>query len=230
MEKGTVLIIEDNGDIREGIRILLQNEGYQVKEAADGITGWKMLNEEISLVILDIMMPGISGIDTCKLIREKSTVPVLFLTAKSSEMDKLQGFGAGGDDYLVKPFSYIELKARVGALIRRNQLYDSRFPKGETTITIKNLQISMQDRIVVKNGEIIELTEKEHLILNLLLQYRGKVFSVENIYTSIWQEPFLYTSANTVMVHIRNIRAKIEDNPQQPEIIKTVWGRGYKID
>jgi len=230
MEKGTVLIIEDDRDIREGIRILLQSEGYQVEEAADGISGLRMLDGRVVIVILDIMMPGLSGIDTCKLIREKSTVPVLFLTAKSSEMDKLQGFGAGGDDYLVKPFSYIELKARVGALIRRHQQYDSHLTGENTTVTYKNLQINAEDRSVLRDGEPVELTEKEHLILNLLLKYRGKVFSVENIYTSIWEEPFLYTSANTVMVHIRNLRAKIEENPQKPEIIKTVWGKGYKID
>ncbi len=229
MERGTILIIEDNPDIREGIRILLQSEGYVVVEAADGAAGLRLLDGRIALVILDIMMPGLSGIETCKLIRDKSTVPVLFLTAKSSEMDKLQGFGVGGDDYLVKPFSYIELKARVGALIRRNQVYDSHLSKGDTMVSYKNLQMNAEDRVVWKDGIPIELTEKEHLILKLLMDYQGKVFSAENLYTSIWQEPFLYTSANTVMVHIKNIRSKVEKNPQQPEIIKTVWGKGYKI-
>ena len=229
MERGTILIIEDNPDIREGIRILLQSEGYVVVEAADGAAGLRLLDGRIALVILDIMMPGLSGIETCKLIRDKSTVPVLFLTAKSSEMDKLQGFGVGGDDYLVKPFSYIELKARVGALSRRNQVYDSHLSKGDTMVSYKNLQMNAEDRVVWKDGIPIELTEKEHLILKLLMDYQGKVFSAENLYTSIWQEPFLYTSANTVMVHIKNIRSKVEKNPQQPEIIKTVWGKGYKI-
>ena len=217
MEKN-ILIIEDDKDIREGVKILLEGEGYSVEEASNGADGLKKLTPNTNLVILDIMMPGISGLKTCEEIRKISYVPILFLTAKSKESDKLIGFMAGADDYLIKPFSYTELFARVRALLRRHQVYDREI-----------LQIQKEEWIETHQGNEIQLTEIEYKILLLLIQYPTKIFSLQNLYESIWEEPFISTSANTIMVHIRNLRTKIEENPQKPKIIQTVWGKGYRL-
>ncbi len=232
MESNQILFIEDDESIREGVKILLEGDGYQVLEAPDGETGLKCLTQETDLVILDIMMPGMSGITTCKEIRKISTVPVLFLTAKRMESDKLIGLMAGGDDYLVKPFSHAELLMRVKALIRRRLVYDR---LGETDqdasewIESKGLCINKKHNELRKDGTNIELTEMEYQILLLLMSHPGKIFSVSNIYESLWDEPFYYSSGNTVMVHIRRLRKKIESDPQQPVLVRTVWGKGYSF-
>ena len=200
-----ILVVEDDAAIREGVRILLEGEGYIVQEAEDGYQCLKKVSDDFDLVILDIMMPGISGIKTCEEIRKISHVPVLFLTAKSQESDKLLGLMAGGDDYLVKPFSYAELLARVKALLRRYHVY-SQTLQGEKT--------------------------KEHWIEYGKVKVNtqcNEVFWVKNLYESLWEEPFLYSSGNTVMVHIRRLRMKIEDDPQKPKMIQTVWGKGYRL-
>ena len=230
MEKN-ILIIEDDKDIREGVKILLEGEGYSVKEASNGADGLKKLTPNTNLVILDIMMPGISGLKTCKEIRKISYVPILFLTAKSKESDKLIGFMAGADDYLIKPFSYTELFARVRALLRRHQVYDREILQiqKEEWIEIHQIRINSSKNIVFQQGNEIQLTEIEYKILLLLIQYPTKIFSLQNLYESIWEEPFISTSANTIMVHIRNLRTKIEENPQKPKIIQTVWGKGYRL-
>ena len=230
MEKN-ILIIEDDKDIREGVKILLEGEGYSVEEASNGADGLKKLTPNTNLVILDIMMPGISGLKTCEEIRKTSYVPILFLTAKSKESDKLIGFMAGADDYLIKPFSYIELFARVRALLRRHQVYDREILQiqKEEWIEIHQIRINSSKNIVFQQGNKIQLTEIEYKILLLLIQYPTKIFSLQNLYESIWEEPFISTSANTIMVHIRNLRTKIEENPQKPKIIQTVWGKGYRL-
>lgn len=230
MEKN-ILIIEDDKDIREGVKILLEGEGYSVEEASNGADGLKKLTPNTNLVILDIMMPGISGLKTCEEIRKISYVPILFLTAKSKESDKLIGFMAGADDYLIKPFSYIELFARVRALLRRHQVYDREILQiqKEEWIEIHQIRINSSKNIVFQQGNEIQLTEIEYKILLLLIQYPTKIFSLQNLYESIWEEPFISTSANTIMVHIRNLRTKIEENPQKPKIIQTVWGKGYRL-
>lgn len=230
MEKN-ILIIEDDKDIREGVKILLEAEGYSVEEASNGADGLKKLTPNTNLVILDIMMPGISGLKTCEEIRKISYVPILFLTAKSKESDKLIGFMAGADDYLIKPFSYIELFARVRALLRRHQVYDREILQiqKEEWIEIHQIRINSSKNIVFQQGNEIQLTEIEYKILLLLIQYPTKIFSLQNLYESIWEEPFISTSANTIMVHIRNLRTKIEENPQKPKIIQTVWGKGYRL-
>lgn len=217
MEKN-ILIIEDDKDIREGVKILLEGEGYSVEEASNGADGLKKLTSHTNLVILDIMMPGISGLKTCEEIRKISYVPILFLTAKSKESDKLIGFMAGADDYLIKPFSYIELFARVRALLRRHQVYDREILQiqKEEWIEIHQIRINSSKNIVFQQGNEIQLTAT-------------KIFSLQNLYESIWEEPFISTSANTIMVHIRNLRTKIEENPQKPKIIQTVWGKGYRL-
>ena len=226
-----ILIIEDDKDIREGIKILLEGEGYSVSEAFNGMDGIKQLTSSTNLVILDIMMPGMSGLKTCEEIRRFSYVPILFLTAKSKESDKLIGFMAGADDYLVKPFSYTELFARVRALLRRHQIYDNNKTSTSCPEWIEKHQIKIntsKNLVFMKNEELC-LTEIEYKILLLLMQYPTKTFSLQNLYESIWEQNFISTSANTIMVHIRNLRTKIEENPQKPKIVITVWGKGYRL-
>ena len=231
--KYTILMVEDDAAIREGVRILLEGDGFSVAEAKNGAEGLALLSEETQLVILDIMLPGMSGIRTCEKIRRQSKVPVLFLTAKDQESDKLLGLTVGGDDYLVKPFSYAELLARVRALLRRRNVYDQAVRQEEKELpewleTAGVRIYTRYNRIVVRGIET-ELTELEYGILLLLAKHPHKIFSVKNIYESVWDEPFFYTSGNTVMVHIRRLRKKIEENPQSPRIIENVWGKGYRL-
>lgn len=231
MEK--ILIVEDDADIREGVRILLEGEGYSVSEAENGRKGLELMKEETDLVILDVMMPGISGLKTCEEIRKISYVPVLFLTARSQESDKLIGLMAGGDDYLAKPFSYSELLGRVKALIRRWKIYRG---KEETEqeqmpeyIELAGIRINEGFNEVLVNGENVEFSEIEYNILLLMMKYPGKIFSAQNLYESVWNEPYFYNCNSTVMVHIRRLRVKIEKDPKNPKLILTVWGKGYRF-
>lgn len=231
-----ILVIEDDPDIREGVRILMEGENFHVEEAVDGFEGLRKLSADTHLVILDVMMPGISGYKTCEEIRKKSNIPVLFLTAKDKESDKLLGLMSGGDDYLVKPFSYAELLARVKALLRRHLIYDgagkqNQEKKKDTEwVEWKNIRVNTQKNLVYLNENEINLTEIEYKILVLLMQNSGKIFSVQNLYENVWELPYLYTSGNTVMVHIRRLRKKIEQNPQNPKRIVSVWGKGYRFE
>lgn len=233
LKTAKILIIEDDQDIRESVRILLEGEGFAVEEACNGIEGLNKISSDTNLVILDIMMPGISGVKTCEEIRKISYVPILFLTAKSSEGDKLLGFMAGGDDYLIKPFSYAELFARIKALLRRQQIYSNSVEPQKNEIEwieTKKIRInSNRNEVYVLNKEV-SLTETEYELLLLMMKHPNKVFTVQNLYESIWDEPFFNTSGNTVMVHIRKLRLKIEENPQKPKIIQTVWGKGYRFE
>lgn len=235
MENQTILIIEDDSSIREGVRILMEAEGYQVEEAEDGLAGIKKIKDmgtTVDLILLDIMMPGISGIKTCQEIRRISNVPILFLTAKAQESDKLMGLMAGGDDYLVKPFSYAELLGRVKALLRRYKIYNRSVQsekKEQKWIVFETLKVSTEFNEVWIGDREINLTEMEYRILRLMVQNPQKIFTIQNIYESLWEEPFVYTSGNTVMVHIRKLRLKIEENPQKPQVIQTVWGKGYRF-
>lgn len=234
MEKEIVLIIEDDADIREGVRILLESENYIVREAANGIEGLKILDEDTDLVILDIMMPGISGLRTCEEIRKSSNVPVLFLTAKAQESDKLIGLMAGGDDYLPKPFSYAELLGRVKALLRRYNVYRGRSDKSQETeeeyLESGNIRINKAYNEVFVKGETVELSNIEYRILLLMMEHPGKIFSAQNLYESVWEEPYFYSCNGTVMVHIRKLRVKVEDDPKNPKRVQTIWGKGYKFD
>ena len=233
MDMGTILLIEDDADIREGVRVLLTSEGYSVMEADCGKKGLQLLNETIDLVILDIMMPGMSGLRTCEEIRKKSNVPILFLTAKAKESDKLIGFMAGGDDYLTKPFSYAELLGRVKALLRRYHQYQGKNAvegkKVEEYLEMEEIRINQQYNEVQVRGEKIELSNIEYHILLLLMQNPKKIFSAQNLYESVWDEPYFYNCNSTVMVHIRKLRVKIEKSPQEPRYISTVWGKGYRF-
>ena len=233
MAAQTILIAEDDPDIRDGVRILLAGEGYHILEVENGTRALEIFNPEVDLVILDIMMPGMSGLRVCEELRKVSTVPILFLTAKSQESDKLLGLTAGGDDSLPKPFSFAELSARVKALLRRYCVYQG---KGQVAAQPENLkfvsngvQLALDcNRVWVEEREV-DLTETEYKILRMLMQNPERIFSVEMIYETVWGEPYYYTSNGTVMVHIRNLRTKIEADPQNPKRVCTVWGKGYRF-
>ena len=231
MEK--ILIVEDDADIREGVRILLEGEGYSVSEAENGRKGLELLKEEPDLVILDVMMPGMSGLKTCEEIRKISYVPVLFLTAKSQESDKLIGLMAGGDDYLAKPFSYSELLGRVKALIRRWKIYrgkeEPEQEQAQRYIELAGIRLNEEFNEVSVKGTNTELSDIEYNILRLLMKYPGKIFSAQNLYESVWNEPYFYNCNSNVMVHIRRLRVKIEEDPKNPKLILTVWGKVYRF-
>ncbi len=228
--KHRIMVVDDEPDLRDVISLFLTGEGYEVVTAESGENALSLLDDRIDLFILDIMMPGMSGYKLCAQIRERSMAPVLFLTAKTQDSDKSMGFSAGGDDYLSKPFSYNELLARVKALLRRYYIYNGREKDDSGYIAVMDLLINPEFNEVKRGDEEIVLTDKEYKILSLLACNRKKIFSIQNIYESIWGEPYFYTANNTVMVHIRNLRNKLEDNPQNPKYIKTVWGKGYRIE
>lgn len=219
-----ILIVDDNAEICQLLQVMLEGRGYITASAQNGgqaielARGWNP-----DLIIMDVMMPGIDGVDACREIRKLTMAPVLFLTAKTQLSDKQEAYDVGGDDYLSKPFLQPELLMKVDALIRRYTIYstaeDPALP-----------QMNEAARTVLKNGQTVELTDKEWEILSLLMKNRGKTFDVSQIYETIWGERFLQASSNTVMVHILNLRKKLEDDPANPALIRTVWGKGYRID
>jgi two-component system, OmpR family, response regulator len=231
MNSANILIADDNEEIREIVRVLLESEHYKVIEAVDGNDAVLKVDESIDLIILDIMMPGKSGFKACMEIREKTSAPILFLTAKSNDSDKYMAFSAGSDDYLSKPFSYTELVSRVKALLRRYYVYKGKDkPETADTITVNELSLSTVTNEVFIGKQEISLTEIEYRMLLLLAKHRRKIFSAQNLYESVWKEPYFHSCNNTVMVHIRNLRIKLEKDPQNPEYIRTVWGKGYLIE
>lgn len=226
-----ILIADDNEEIREIVRVLLEGEGYNVIEAVDGEDAVIKVDESIDLIILDVMMPRKSGFKACVEIREKTSAPILFLTAKTQESDKCMGFSAGSDDYLSKPFSYTELISRVKALLRRYYVYKGKDRIDSTSlININGLTINITSNEVSIDEENVTLTETEYKILLLMAQNRKKTFSAQNLYESVWEEPYFFSCNNTLMVHIRNLRRKLEKDPENPKCIKTVWGKGYRIE
>lgn len=226
-----IMIADDDPDIREVVRILLESEGFRIVEAVDGDDAVSKIDPAIDLYILDVMMPGKSGYQVCRAIRAASTAPILFLTAKSQDGDKSMGFSSGGDDYLPKPFSYTELTARVKALLRRYYVYRGKeSEESKEKIVIRDLVIDRQTCEVRLASAEVQLTDIEYRMLLLMAENRRKVFSAQNLYESIWNEPYFYSCNNTIMVHIRNLRRKIEPDPDNPQYIKTVWGKGYRID
>lgn len=231
MEGKTILLADDDPEIREVVRILLESEGLTVREAANGNEAVEKLDDSVDLVILDVMMPGRSGVSACAEIRRQSTVPILFLTAASQDSDKTVGFSAGGDDYMVKPFSYAELIARVKALLRRYYVYRGSKAAPETDcITLDGLTIRTDRSEVMRDDKPIALTDLEYRILLLLAGNRRTVYTAQQIYESVWNETYFANSNNTVMVHIRNLRKKLEDDPQNPRYVKNVWGKGYFVE
>ncbi|MCZ8514498.1 response regulator transcription factor [Paenibacillus filicis] len=226
-----VLVADDDAEIRDVVSIYLRNDGYRVIEAEDGVQALEKLRREtVDLVILDVMMPGMDGMKACLKIREQSDIPIIMLSAKGEDLDKITGLTTGADDYVSKPFNPLELMARVKAQLRRRKLAGT---GGQAALgkllEIGDLTIDRDRHLVTVRGKEISLTPLEFSILELMAGHRGHVFSVERIYQSVWKED-KFLSDNTVMVHIRNIREKIEVYPREPQYIKTVWGVGYKVE
>lgn len=233
MGNSKILIADDNVEIREIINVLLSSEGFEVIEAKDGEEALLKADATIDLFVLDIMMPKMNGYQACVEIRKKTNAPILFLTAKGAESDKTLGFSSGADDYLAKPFSYNELTARVKALLRRYQVYQGKNEEvkvKDNLIFIDGVCINTTKENVKIEDKLIDLTDMEYRILHLLVTHRHQIFSAEHMFETIWEEPYYYSANNTIMVHIRNLRKKIEKDPQNPQIIKTVWGKGYRCE
>ncbi|BCK01545.1 response regulator transcription factor [Anaerocolumna chitinilytica] len=229
-----ILVVDDDADIREVLRIQLENKGYLVSEAVNGKEAVEAAskNPDIDLFILDIMMPELSGIDACEEIRKKSSAPVLFLTAKSKESDKAAAYENGGDDYLVKPFSQAELLMKVQSLLRRYVVYKgkSETASNSTEIQLQDILIDTINHSVYRENQKIDLTDTEFQVLMYLQRNKGKAKDAQSIYEGVWNEAFLPASTNTIMVHILNLRKKLELDFNNPTIIRTVWGKGYQID
>ena len=219
--------MDDEPDLRSLLRILLKTRGYDVLEAASGAEALALLRADpkIDLVIMDIMMPGLSGVEACAEIRKFSTVPLLFLTAKSQLADKAEAYASGGDDYLPKPFSQSELLMKVESLTRRYRVYKG---KQESAAGV-DIQLDEDRTCAIRNGQTIELTDKEFAILRFFYRNQGKTLDVQTVYEGVWGEKFLPSSNNTVMVHILNLRKKLEADPANPKLIRTVWGKGYQF-
>ena len=232
MEMNHVLVVEDDKEIREGVEIYLKSQGYEVFQAADGVEGLEVIEkEDIHLAIVDIMMPRMDGISMVVKLREKYDFPVIFLSAKSEEVDKIMGLNMGADDYVTKPFTPMELLARVNSQLRRYRRFMERLGDKEENSrihTIGGLEINEDNVEVTVDGEPVKMTPIEYKILLLLMKNPGRVFSAEEIYERVWNERAVNT--DTIMVHVRNIREKIEVNPREPKYLKVVWGVGYKIE
>ena len=230
----SILVVDDEKEIADLVEIYLVSDGYKVFKANNAQEGLEILDkEEIHLVLLDIMMPGMDGLEMCRRIRETNNIPIIMLSAKSTDLDKILGLGTGADDYVVKPFNPLELTARVKSQLRRytqlNPNSGSRSDAAKNEIAIKGLVINKDNHKVTVYDEEIKLTPIEFDILYLLASNPGKVFSTDEIFEKVWNEK-VYEANNTVMVHIRRIREKIEINPKQPKYLKVVWGIGYKIE
>ncbi len=226
--EANILVVDDDKSIRNLIKVYLENEGYNAMEASNGAEALIMLNEnKFDLVILDVMMPILDGISTCMKIRESYIMPIIFLSAKDEEIHKIEGLTVGADDYITKPFSSMEVIARVKAQLRRYKKFN--FDSQNTSsITIDDLTIDFDSHEVIVRGDKIRLTPKEFDILECLAKNRGVVFSVQRLYETIWNENFA-VSDTSIVVHITNLRQKIELDPKNPKFVKTVWGVGYKL-
>ena len=217
MNKQTILVVDDEQDIRDAVGFLLAKENFLPVKAEDGNAAIELVQsgERYDLIIMDIVMPFMSGIDTAKELRKYTQCPILFLTAKSSDDDKTSAYESGGDDYLSKPFSAVELMLRVKALLKR------------CAGSSDEIAVDENERTVRKNGEMITLTDKEYELFVFLRSHSGETFSNSELYEHVWEEKYLPTSSNTVMVHILNLRKKLEDDFTKPRLIQTIWGKGY---
>ena len=228
MEKLTVLVVDDDREIVESIAIFLQADGYLVRKAYNGLEALDIvMTENVHLIILDIMMPELDGIKTLLKVRESKNLPIILLSAKSEDADKILGLTAGADDYITKPFNPSELVARVKSQLRRYTQLGAMQIK-ETQIVIRGLVLDTESKSVTVDGEAVGLTPLEYKILELLCRHPGRVFSTEEIYRQVWNDDIV--SDNAIAVHVRHIREKIEINPKEPRYLKVVWGVGYKIE
>lgn len=230
-----ILIVDDNPDIREVLSVLLSSENYEIEEAENGRAAIKKLfdsKNSFDLIILDIMMPGMNGIEVCSRVREKSQIPILFLTAKSQDNDMIEAYSNGGDDFLVKPFSRTELVLKVKSLIRRRKQYNEPQSKEEGNIKklSDNVVVDTKKRLVHKGDARINLTDKEFDILQYFMDHKGDIVRNRDLYEDVWGEKYLPSASNTIMVHVLNLRKKLEEDINKPKIIQTVWGKGYRIE
>lgn len=233
--KITILIADDEKEIRDILKLMLESEGYEVLTATTGREVVQAASEEIDLYILDVNMPEMTGFMAAVELRKQTDAPIIFLTAYSGEMDKVMGFSTGADDYVVKPFSNMELLMRVKAILRRRvgnveviNAGNKESVENHNTITFGDLMLDLDSQSILRDGEVILLTNTEYKILELLVCHKKKVYSLDNIYASIWGEEAVADSA--IMVHIKNIRKKIGDDSRNPKYIKTAWGKGYYVE
>lgn len=230
MGKYTILVTDDDKEIVDSISIFLTNDGYRVIKAYDGVEALQKLEEnEIHLILLDIMMPGMDGIKALLKIREKRNIPVILVSAKSEDTDKIIGLNMGADDYITKPYNPLELLARVKSQIRRYTTLGNIAGQNGNVITVGSMQLDNEKKELTVDGEAVKLTPIEYKIVELFMNHLGRVFSIDEIYERVWNEPS-FNADNVVAVHIRRIREKIEINPKEPKYLKVVWGLGYKID
>ncbi|EAO56342.1 Two-component response regulator [Bacillus thuringiensis IBL 200] len=230
VSKGTILIVDDEKEIRKLITIYLKNEGYEVLQAGDGEEGLEIVKKrDVHLIVLDIMMPKIDGIHMCMKVREIAEMPIIMLSAKTQDMDKILGLTTGADDYVAKPFNPLELIARIKSQLRRYMKMSGTSVQDENEIEIGDMKVNIVTRQVIIANEEVKLTPREFEVLELLVRNQGMVLNAAQIYERVWKEQ-AFQSDNTVMVHIRKIREKIEAIPRKPRYIKTVWGVGYKIE
>ena len=229
MEKEYILIVDDDSDIRNLLGIYLENEGFPYLKCDNALTALELIDKtKVSLILLDVMMPKMDGISACMKLREKTKVPIIFISAKSEDSDIVNGLMSGGDDYVTKPFSPVQLITRIKAQLRRFRQYSGNAQETAQTLEYEDLTLDMETHQVWVNGVLAELTFKEYEILELLLRNKGNVLSIRQIYEAVWHEDF-YASDNTVMTHIANLRKKLAMGDKERNYIKTVWGRGYKI-
>lgn len=232
MDAETILIVDDNKEIVYSLGELLKLEGYQIVQAYDGMEALELLKEKpVDLILLDVMMPRLNGLSALMKIREKHKIPVIILSAKTEESDKVSGLMLGADDYINKPYNPAELIARVKAQLRRYNMWGGSAPKADKDMIVNGgLVLDKKQRLVIVEGEEVKLTATEYKIIALLMEHIGQVFSAEQIYENVWQETADYAVENTVMVHIRHIREKIEIDTKNPRYVKVVWGIGYKME
>lgn len=232
MEHGRILIVDDNREIVDSLGKLLAYEGYEILTAYDGMDALEQLEKsQVDLILLDVMMPRLNGLSALMKIRENYKIPAIILSAKTEESDKVSGLMLGADDYISKPYNPAELIARVKAQLRRYQLWGGSLPKEDSgTLVNGGLVLDKRQRLVIVDGREERLTATEYRILELLMEYPGQVFPAEQIYERVWKEDADYTVENTVMVHIRHIREKIEIDTKNPRYVKVVWGIGYKME
>jgi len=229
MKSYQVLVVDDEAEIRDAIEIYLKNEGMTVFKAGNGLEALAILEEEdIHLIILDIMMPKMDGITATFKIRQEKNIPIIMLSAKSEDTDKILGLNIGADDYVTKPFQPLELVARAKSQLRRYTNL-GHYKESQDEISVRGLTLNKMTKSVTVDGNEVRLTATEYKILELLMGHTGRVFSIEEIYERVWKEPYL-NAENTVAVHVRRIREKIEINPREPKYLKVVWGIGYKIE
>ena len=232
-----ILVADDEADIRALLRILLEKDGYRVLEAADGLEALQALRDhpEVSLILLDIMMPHLDGFETVRALRKSTDAPILFLTARSSDTDKTAAYGNGGDDYIVKPYHATDLRLKIRAMLARYEKYRARGEESAETAAgvirfTGDVEWNPEEKAIYRLGERVELTEREYLLFARLAESRGENLTPATLYEDVWGEAYLASSSNTVIVHIANLRSKLEKEPSRPALIRTVWGKGYRID